>query len=47
LKQELTRLVHAGQVLCLEFYVTPSGDAPAEEWLEQLPLQMQQSLQSS
>jgi phage-related protein len=41
LKQELTRLVHAGQVLCLEFYVTPSGDAPAEEWLEQLPLQMQ------
>ena len=38
----LTRLVYDGPVLTLEFYVTPNGDAPAEEWLEQLPMPLQQ-----
>lgn len=38
----LTRLVYDGHVLKLEFYVTPNGDAPAEEWLEQLLVPIQQ-----
>ncbi len=38
----MTRLVYDGHVLTLEFYVTPNGDAPAEEWLEQLPVSAQQ-----
>jgi len=37
----LTRLVYDGHVLKLEFYVTSTGAAPAEEWLEQLPVSRQ------
>jgi phage-related protein len=37
-----TRLVYDGAVLSIEFYVTPGGTAPAEEWLEHLPLGSQQ-----
>jgi phage-related protein len=37
-----TRLVYEGAVLSIEFYVVPGGAAPAEEWLEQLPLGSQQ-----
>lgn len=38
----LTRLVYNGHVLKLEFYVTPTGVAPAEEWLEHLTVPQQQ-----
>ncbi len=41
-KHPLTRLVYAGDVLTIEFYVAPNGTAPAEEWLEQLSLPTQQ-----
>ena len=41
-KQQLTRLVYEGQVFCVEFYVSPTGESPAEEWLEQRPLSVQQ-----
>jgi phage-related protein len=41
-KRQFTRLVYDGTVRRIEFYVTPSGNAPAEEWLEQLPLVTQQ-----
>lgn len=37
-----TRLVYNGAALRIEFYVSPGGIAPAEEWLEQLPLGSQQ-----
>lgn len=37
-----TRLVYRGAMLRIEFYVTPGGTAPIEEWLEQLPLASQQ-----
>lgn len=37
-KQPLTRLVYDRAVFRIEFYVTPNGAAPAEKWLEQLPL---------
>lgn len=37
-----TRLVYRGAMLSIEFYVTHGGTAPAEEWLEQLPLASQQ-----
>jgi phage-related protein len=37
-----TRLVYDGAVLSIEFYVDPGGGAPAEEWLERLPLGSQQ-----
>jgi phage-related protein len=37
-----SRLVYDGAVLRIEFYVTPNGDVPAEEWLEQLTLGSQQ-----
>ena len=37
-----TRLVYDGVALKLEFYVTPSGAVPAEEWLDDLPLDSQQ-----
>ncbi len=38
----LVYLVYDGAVLRIEFYVTPNGTAPAEEWLERLPLTAQQ-----
>jgi phage-related protein len=41
-KPQPSRLVYDGAVLRIEFYVTPNGGAPAEEWLEQLPLASQQ-----
>jgi hypothetical protein len=41
-KQPLTRLIYDGAVFRIEFYVTPNGAAPAEKWLEQLPLGSQQ-----
>ncbi len=37
-----SRLVYDGASFSLEFYVTSSGAGPAEEWLEQLPLAIQQ-----
>ncbi|THJ19250.1 MAG: type II toxin-antitoxin system RelE/ParE family toxin [Nitrospira sp. CG24E] len=37
-----SRLVYDGASLSLEFYVTSNGAVPAEEWLEQLPLAIQQ-----
>ena len=36
------RLVYDGTTFRIEFYVAPSGTAPAEEWLEALPLATQQ-----
>ena len=36
------RLVYDGAVFRIEFYVAPGGAAPAEAWLEQLPLGAQQ-----
>jgi phage-related protein len=36
------RLVYDGAVFRIEFYVAPGGVAPAEAWLEQLPLGAQQ-----
>lgn len=41
-KPPSSRLVYNGAVLRIEFYITPNGGAPAEEWLEQLPLGSQQ-----
>lgn len=41
-KPQSSRLVYDGAVLRIEFYATPNGDAPAEEWLEQRPLGSQQ-----
>jgi phage-related protein len=41
-KPPSSRLVYDGAVLKIESYVTASGTAPAEEWLEQLPLAAQQ-----
>jgi len=38
----LTRLIYDGSALALEFYVTPTGAAPAEEWLNQLSVSGQQ-----
>lgn len=37
-----SRLVYDGAILRVEFYVAPNGIAPAEEWLERLPLGSQQ-----
>lgn len=37
-----SRLVYDGAVFRVEFYVAPGGAAPAEVWLEQLPLGGQQ-----
>jgi phage-related protein len=37
-----SRVVYAGAVLRIEFYVATNGVAPAEEWLEQLPVGSQQ-----
>lgn len=37
-----SRLVYDGAVFRIEFYVAPGGAAPAEAWLEQLPLGGQQ-----
>ena len=37
-----SRLVYNGASLSIEFYVTSNGAVPAEEWLEQLPLAIQQ-----
>jgi hypothetical protein len=37
-----SRLVYDGVVFRIEFYVAPSGAAPAEAWLEGLPLAGQQ-----
>ena len=37
-----TRLVYDGAVFRIEFYVAPSRAAPAEAWLEQLPIGGQQ-----
>jgi len=37
-----SRLVYDGAIFRIEFYVAPNGIAPAEEWLEQLPLIAQQ-----
>ena len=41
-KQPSSRLVYDGAVFRVEFYVAPGGAAPAEVWLEQLPLGGQQ-----
>ena len=41
-KLPLSRLVYDDPALSVEFYVTSNGAAPAEEWLEQLPLAVQQ-----
>jgi phage-related protein len=38
----LTQAVYAGAVLSIEFYVAANGNIPAEAWLEQLPLAIQQ-----
>lgn len=37
-----SRLVYDGEVFRIEFYVAPNRAAPAEAWLEQLPLGGQQ-----
>ena len=37
-----TRLVYEGTAFRIEFYMTPDGAAPAEEWLETLSLGTQQ-----
>ncbi|OGW51612.1 MAG: hypothetical protein A2V62_12735 [Nitrospirae bacterium RBG_19FT_COMBO_58_9] len=37
-----SRLVYDGAVFRIEFYVAPGRVAPAETWLEQLPLASQQ-----
>jgi hypothetical protein len=37
-----SRLVYDGPVFIIEFYVAPNRVAPAEEWIEQLPLTAQQ-----
>lgn len=37
-----SRLVYDGAVFRIEFYLPPGGAAPAEVWLEQLPLGGQQ-----
>jgi len=37
-----SRPVYDGAVLRIEFYVATNGVAPAEEWLEQLPVGSQQ-----
>ena len=36
------KLVYQGAILRIEFYVTVSGEAPAEEWLESQPEGKQQ-----
>lgn len=41
-KLPLSRLVYDGAVFRVEFYVALGGIAPAEAWLEQLPLAAQQ-----
>lgn len=41
-KSPLTRLVYDGTVLRIEFYVASNGTIPAEDWLEELPLTVQQ-----
>jgi phage-related protein len=41
-KSPSSRLVYEGAALRIEFYVAPNGTAPAEEWLERLPLTAQQ-----
>ena len=37
----LTQLVYEGKVFRIEFYVRPSGDVLAEEWLESMSDSMQ------
>ena len=37
-----SRLVYDGAALSIEFFVISNGVVPAEEWLEQLPLAIQQ-----
>lgn len=37
-----SRLVYDGAAFRIEFYVAANGSAPAEEWLERLPLLTQQ-----
>jgi len=41
-KRSSSRLVYDGAVFRIEFYVASNGAAPAEAWLEQLPLAGQQ-----
>lgn len=41
-----SRLVYEGSVFRIEFYLAMNGVAPAEEWLEQLPLVSQQKFAS-
>jgi len=41
-RHPVTRLVYRGAVLSIEAYVTPSKTAPAEEWLDRLPIGAQQ-----
>lgn len=41
-KLSSSRLVYVGARFRIEFYVAPGGAAPAEVWLEQLPLGEQQ-----
>ncbi len=39
---DITRLVFSGKALQIEFYVRLSGEAFAEDWLENVPESMQQ-----
>lgn len=36
-RQPKSKLVHQGKALRLEFYVSETGEVPAEEWLENQP----------
>lgn len=38
---EITRIVFQGEIFSIEFYVRPSGQALAEDWLETVPDSMQ------
>ncbi len=41
-RNETTTLAYAGRVFDIEFYRRESGEVLAEEWLESMPLQVQQ-----
>lgn len=41
-KQKNTVLAYSGQVLDIEFYRRESGETLAEEWLESMPMNIQQ-----
>ena len=42
MEQEPTRLTYQGEVFSIEFLIDGTGHAPAEEWLELLPVTSQQ-----